>query len=176
MKKLMKFLAYCLFFIIALIYFAPKISAYYFLESQIKPFGVIVSGEDLRDNGFSLEIENADISFKAIESAKIKEIHVKIYGVYNGVSFEDISLSSTVASFIPLHVTSASVTHTIIDPLNVHAFIEGEFGEAEATYDILANGVKVTLKPSDIMLKKYKSTLRSLSKNGNGEYVYEKTF
>ncbi len=176
MKKLMKFLAYCLFFVVALMFFTPKISAYYFLESQIKPFGVIISGEDLRDNGFSLDIENADISFKAIESAKIQQINIKIYALYNSVSIEDVNLSSTAASFIPLHITRASITHTIIDPLNVHALIEGEFGEAKARYEILTNGVKVTLKPSDLMLKKYKNTLRNLSKNENGEYVYEKAF
>lgn len=175
-KKLIKFLVYLLFFILALMFFSPKISAYYFLESHIKPFGVIISGEELHDNGFSLDIEHADVSFKAIDSAKIEKINIKIYGLYNAVNIDGVKLSSTAASFIPLNVTSTKVYHTIFDPLIVYADAMGEFGEAEVRYDILTNGVKITLKPSKLMLRKYKNTLRGLSKDENGEYIYEKTF
>ena len=175
-KKLLRFLAYTLFFMLALIFFTPKISFYYFLEEQIKPMGVIVSSEELTDSGFSLNIQNADVSFKAIESANIQNTNIKIFGLYNSVSINDISLSSTASSFVPLKIQSADIRHSIFNPLNVSADIVGEFGEAELTFNILQRRVFMKLLPSKVMLKSYKSTLRNLKKDKNGEYVYDKTF
>jgi len=175
-KKLSKFLAYTLFFVLALMFFAPKISAYYLLEQQIKPFGVIISTEDLRDNGFSLDVESAEVSFKGIESANIEKINIKIFGIYNAIDVQNIELSSTAATFIPLHVNSAKLSYSILDPLHAHGYIEGEFGEANLAYDLLENSVHIVLQPSSLMLKNYKNTLRSLKKDENGEYVYDKAF
>ena len=74
-RKIFNFFIYLLFFIIAIIYFTPKIGLYYFAEQKLKPLtGVIISKEELRDNGFSLKIENANISAKGIDSAVIKSI------------------------------------------------------------------------------------------------------
>ena len=173
-KKLRRFLAYTLFFVLALMFFAPKISAYYFLEQQIKPFGVIVSSEELSDNGFSLSIENASITFKEIESANINNINIKLFALYNSVNISDIALSSTAASFVPLNVEKVYIRHSVFDPLNVHVDLKGEFGEAVGSYNILENSVHLKLTPSDIMNKQFRGTLRNLKKDENGEYIYDK--
>lgn len=175
-KKLLRFLAYTLFFILALVYFAPKISVYYFLEEQIKPMGVVISSEELSDSGFSLNIENASVSFKSIESANVENTNIKIFGIYNSIGIKDIVLSSAASSFVPLKIASVDVAHSIFNPLNVNAEIVGEFGEAKLMLNILDRRVHIKLLPSKLMLKSYKNTLRSLKKDKNGEYIYDKTF
>ena len=176
MKKLAKFFAYALFFIVALMYFAPKVSAFYFLEEQLKPYGVIISSEKLSDKGLSLDIQDAVISFKSIESAQITQANIKIFVLYNAVHIEDVKLSSTAASFLPLDIQEGEIYYSIVDPLHLKGKVHGDFGEADLLYDIAQKRVYITLKPSKLMLNKYRSTLRNFKKDENGEYIYEKTF
>ncbi|MCX6076228.1 MAG: hypothetical protein NTW78_04990 [Campylobacterales bacterium] len=172
-KKVTKFLGYFVFFILALMYFAPKVSLYYFLESRLAPFGIIISTEDAIDRGFTLDVNNANVSFKSIESANIAEINVKIFALYNAIDFKNITLSAAVKSFVPLHVESANVKYTILNPLNLKATLKGEFGEAEAEFNISKYALHLELLPSDFMLKEYKTTLQTMKKNESGRYLYD---
>ncbi len=176
MKKLMKFFAYVLFFIIALMYFTPKVSFFYLLEEQLKPYGVIISSEKLSDRGFSLDIDDAVISYKSIESAQVSNANIKIFVLYNSIKVKDVKLSSTVSSFVPLSVYSANIVYSVLDPFYVKGKLEGEFGEADITYEIAQKRVNIVLRPSKLMLNRYKSTLKDFKQDENGEYVYEKTF
>ncbi len=172
-KKITKFLGYFMFFILALMYFAPKVSLYYFLESQLAPQGIIISAEDATDRGFSLDINSANISFKSIESANIAEINVKIFALYNAVDFKNITLSTAVKSFVPLHVEAVNIRYTILDPLNLKAELKGEFGEAEAEFNVMKRVLHLELIPSPLMLKEYKTTLQSMKLNESGRYLYD---
>ncbi len=176
MKKLAIFFAYALFFIVALMYFAPKVSAFYFLEEQLKPYGVIISSEKLSDKGFSLDIEDAVISFKSIESAHLTQANITIFVLYNAIHIEGVKLSSTASSFLPLAIEKGDMVYSIADPFHVKGKVYGDFGEADLLYDISQNSVYIALKPSKLMLNKYRSTLRNFKKDENGEYIYEKTF
>ncbi|MFA6192124.1 MAG: hypothetical protein WC665_07200 [Sulfurimonas sp.] len=172
-KRVTKFFSYFVFLILALMYFAPKVSLYYFLESQLAPKGIIISAEDAADRGFTLDINHANISFKSIESANIEEINVKIFALYNSVDFKNITLSSVVKSFIPQHVETANMRYTILDPLNLKADLKGEFGEAVAEFNIMKRALHLELTPSPLMLKEYKTTLQNMKKNESGRYLYD---
>lgn len=175
-KKILKFFAYLSFFILALIYFTPKVSIYYYLESLAKPFDVIVSSESLDDNGLSLTIKDGVVSLKSIESATVKELNIKLLGFYNSINVKDIELSSVAKSFIPLKIGSVKIRHHIFNPIVVDANVRGEFGEAIAEINLLQRTLHLVLQPSALMQKKHQSTLRNLKKSENGEYIYEKTF
>jgi len=175
-KKIVLFFAYVSFFIVALIYFTPKVNSYYFAETQLKPLGVIIGSESVNDNGFSLEIKDAKVFVKSIESATIGHTNIKLLGLYNSVSIENILLSSTAKSFVPLKIQSANITYHVFNPLNINGDIMGEFGEAKVFINLLDRTLKLILTPSNIMKKKYKSTLRNFKKSENGELIYDKTF
>lgn len=175
-KKLTVLFAYLSFFMLSLMYFTPKVSIYYFLESELKPYDVIISSETLEDNGFSLNVQNALIYVKSIESAEIKDLDVTIFGLYNSIALKDIKLSSTVGSFVPLNVRDVNVAYHLFNPLNVTANAIGEFGEAEVFLNLAERSLHVVLKPSDLMKKSYGNTLRNLKKSENGEFTYDKTF
>ncbi len=176
MVKILKFLAYVLFFILALIYFMPKASIYYLVEKKLQENKIILSHESVIDNGFSLKLKNADISYNSIESATVKEIDIKMLIFYNSFSVENIELSSIASSFVPLRIKSLDVKYTVLNPLNIVAKASGEFGEANANLNILDKNITILLTPSKQMLQKYKTTLSNFSKNQSGEYEYVKTF
>ena len=175
-KKIAIFFAYVSFFMLALIYFAPKVSAYYFLENQLKNFDVIVGSESVNDSGFSLKIIDANIFVKSIDSANVKNTNIKLLGLYNSISISEVTLSSTAKSFIPLKIESANLIYHIFNPLNVNADVVGEFGEADITLNLLDRTLHLKLTPSPLMNKKFRSTLRNFKKSENGEFIYDKTF
>lgn len=172
--KLSKFFGYALFFLLALMYFTPKVSLYYLLESKLNERSVIVDKETVIDNGVSLSIQNASVNVKSIESAKIEDINVKVFGIYNKVTLENIELASVAATMLPTDVQSVDITYTIFNPLYVKAEAIGGFGEAEVSFSILDMALHVDLKPSKKMLTSYKQTLRNLKKSKEGDYSYDK--
>ncbi len=174
MVRIGRISAYFMFFILMLMYFTPKINAYYLLEKQLSDYALVLSNESFEDNGFSLDINNASLSFKKIDTANISSINVKIFALYNSVTIEDITLSSVAKSFIPLHVDNINIRYSILNPLNIVADGVGEFGEAEISFGILDGVLKINLKPSKIMNTKYLQVLKKFEKSENGEYIYEK--
>ncbi len=173
-RKIFNFFIYLILFIVALIYFTPKISTYYFLEHTIKPFGVIISQERVSDNGLELKIENASISVKGVDSAVIENIDIQIFGLYNSFDIQNIELSSVASSFVPLKIEDLNIKYSVINPLFITGASHGEFGEASLNINILERTLQLKLIPSKIMKQKYRSTLRNLKKNAEGEYIYEK--
>ena len=176
MVKILKLLAYIFFFILALIYFMPKESVYYYLEKELLLNKVVLSGEEIEDSGFSLQLNNSKVSYDSIESADVENINIKIFLVYNSLSVSNVRLLDVASSFVPLHVDTINIKYTIFNPLNIVAESNGEFGQASAEVNILDRNISMVLKPSPLMLKKYSATLRNLKKNKAGEYKYEKTF
>lgn len=175
-KKILKFLAFTLFFILALVAFTPKESFYFLLEKNLKNFDVVISNEKLEDKMFSLDIENLEISTKGIDSAIIAEADVTLLLFYNSLKFTDIQLSSLVDAYAPSHIDTLKVTYTLLNPLVVNASTQGKFGQAEAVFNILDRELQVLLHPSKLMSSKYKKTMNMMKKDENGEYVYAKTF
>jgi len=175
-KKLFIFLGYTLFFMSALIYFTPKISIYYFLEEELQKQGVVISAEEVVDSGFSLQLSHANVSYKGIDSARVANLEVNIFELYNSVNAQDILLSSAAESFVPLKINTIDVSYSILNPLHVTGNAEGEFGSLEMEYTILENSVELMLEPSKLMLKSHKSTLRNFVKSEDGGYSYVKTF
>ncbi len=175
-KKIFLFFAYLLFFIAALIYFAPKSSIYYFLETQLKEYEVVVSSEEVLDRGFIFEITHANLSVKSIRSANITKTDIKIFALYNSIDIEGVTLSSTAKSFVPLHIENIHIEYSILDPLRVVGYAVGGFGEIDALFSIVEMALHLDLKPSKIMLKNHRNTLRNLKKDENGGFVYDKAF
>jgi len=175
-KKLLKFSAYTLFFVFALMVFVPKSSLYYLLEENIKKFDIVISQETLEESLFSLEIQNLEISAKKIESGVVQEAEITLLLFYNSVHLREIKLSSLVEAYLPSKIEELDVTYTIFNPLVLKIEANGEFGELNAEYEILDKNLSLRLSPSNMMLKKYKKSMKMFKKSEDGEYVYAKSF
>jgi len=176
MKKIALFFFYSFFFLAALLFFTPKESLYYFGEEKLKPLGVIIGNEEVVDHGFTLQIKDAKLYIKKIKSANIASTRLSLFGLYNALEVDNVVLDSTFEQFFPPLISRISVHHNILAPQQLQANTVGDFGEAEATVNLLDRNISVVLKPSKLMLSHYKNTLRQLKKTKEGDYRYESKF
>jgi len=176
MKKIALFLFYSLFFLAMLLFFTPKENLYYFGEEQLKSLDVIIAYEEVIDQGFSLQIKDAKLYVKKIQSANIASTQIRIFGLYNAVNIENIVLDSTFEQFFPPLINHVSLDQNIFSPQQIHAEAVGDFGEAHATLNLLDRNVSVIVKPSKLMLSRYRNTLRQLKKTKEGDYRYDTKF
>lgn len=175
-KKLFLLLFYALFFIMAVLYFAPKANIYYFAEEQLQKQGIAFSDEALDDKGFTFEINHTTLYVKKIESAKIKKITMHFFLLYNDIQVEDVFLSDMASMFMPLHVKDLSLTYSVLNPLHVKGKGSGTFGKANIDINLAKRVLQIVLKPSKEMLLHYRNTLRNMKKDKNGGFVYEQSF
>ena len=176
MVKVLKFFAYALFFILALVYFLPKSSLYYFAEQELQKQKIVISNETIKEKMFSLKLQNLVPSYAGVDVAHIAETDIQLFIFYNTLTIYDANLSSMASTFVPLHVDIAEVKYTILDPLTVYMHAKGAFGEADAMLHIKDRNITILLKPSSLMQKQYGNSMRKLKKNQNGEYEYAKNF
>lgn len=174
MVRITKFFTYSLFFILVLMYFMPKVNTYYLLEQELKKYDVVVNSEQAKDTGFALNIKDSSIFVKSTQSANVEDIKIRVFVLYNKIKIKNIKFSKTMKSFIPLHVDRISIKHSILNPLIVNIDGVGKLGEFEGKFHLLDRNLYISLKPSKIMLQKYKSTLKKFKKSENGSYIYEK--
>lgn len=172
-KKLCKFFGYSVFFIVALLYFTPKVSLYYFLETKLNQLNIVIGLEEAVDNGFTLDLKHQTVYYKSIQSATIKEANLHFFILYNALNFKDITLSSIAKSFFPLYIENATIQYTLFNPLYLQVAIDGEFGKSNVRYSILKRTLHIELLPSDLMLNSYMNTLKNMHKNKEGEYSYD---
>ena len=176
MVKILKILAYIVFFFLMLIYFMPKENIYFYAEHELQKFDVVIAHEKVIDDGVGLKLEDASVYVKDIKSANVGEVDVSIFGVYNHIFAKNINLTSTASSFLPLKVALVSIGYTIMNPLKVVIFAKGDFGELRGDVNLLDRNATMLLYPSKIMKSRYRSTLRNFKKTVNGEYEYVQTF
>ncbi|MDB2562090.1 hypothetical protein N9X61_00650 [Sulfurimonas sp.] len=172
----MYFLAYSLFFMFALLFFVPKVSLYHYAEKQLQKQKVIFSNEVPIDKAFSLGLQHMDVSYDSIQSAKVENVDIKLFMLYNHVHIQNIELSEMAAAFLPTKIDNIDIEYTLLNPLEIIASSSGDFGDASASLNILDRNVSVILMPSELMQKKYTKTLRNMKKNTEGSYEYAKTF
>jgi len=175
-KKLTTYFLYTAVFLLALIYFVPKNSIYYFAEHELKKYDVVISNERLEDNLFTLKIKNMDIDVQGIETLSIDKSTIMLLVFYNSMTFNNIKLSSAMQAFLPVKIQKVSVVYTILDPFHVKAVAQGDFGKAESFVSLKEKRVKVVLHPSRSMLEHYRNSLRMFKKAKNGEYIYAQAF
>jgi len=145
------------------------------MEHQIKPYGIVLSDETLQEHLLTLEVKHIHLNIQGVEGAKIERTKMMLLVVYNTIEAQNIELASMASSFLPLHIESAKVSYSIINPFIVTGDAKGAFGVAHAEFSLQKQTLHVVVRPSKLMLQKYKTTLRELKKTQEGEYIYDVT-
>ena len=175
MVKIAKFFGYVIFFFFALALFAPKEGVYFLLEKELSKYDVVITDEQVREESVSLHLEGLNVWAKGVESMNIESADVTLLLLYNKIELQNIALADILKSYVPTKIETLQAHYSILDPLHVKADALGEFGEASVSFDVLDRSLTLKLKPSKQMLQGYKSTMRMLKKDENGEYSYAKT-
>jgi hypothetical protein len=172
-KKIALFFLYTFVFLVALVAFFPKESVYYKLEKELKPYGIVISHEQLIPHFLSLELKDLEVSVQGVQGGEVEDVTITLLGLYNTLEVRNIQLSSMAKSFLPLRVEKLALKHSCLDLFNLKIEGNGEFGVVEATLNIQTRKLHLVLQPSKEMKNHYRSTLRMLKKEKNGEYVYD---
>jgi len=161
---------------IALMFFMPKESIYYFAEKELQKQGVVIAHEKVKDTGFSLELKHLDIYVQSIESASVKELDISLFGLYNVLTAKEIELSSALSSMVPTKIEKIRVRYSLLHPLEAELNAVGAFGVLHATANLKERKLRAVLQPSTIMKRNYRQALRNFTKKANGEYEYVQSF
>lgn len=160
-------------FMLFMFYLMPKENLYYLLEQNLKKQSVIFSNEKLYDKGLQLEVRDATLFYKGVQSADIEKMRFDFFLLYNAVIFKNIKVSTVAEAFIPINVKRIELKYTIFHPLSITGRAVGEFGEADISFHLFKKKMKVILLPSEVMLQEYKNSLTQFKKSQEGEYIYE---
>lgn len=174
--KLKSILGYGLLVLITILYFIPKTNLYYQLEHTLQPHGIVIHNEHVDDMWFWLEITDAQLYVQKIESLHVKSIKVLLFGGYNKINLEGITLASTLGQFVPKEIETASLHYALYNPFNISGTALGDLGKAEITIDLYDGVLEVKLEASDLMKSHFSATLQNFTKDKKGAYHYEYRF
>jgi len=180
--KILKFLLFVVLFVALVILFLPKENLYYLAEGQLFKLdggkvSIVLSNESLKDNGFVLKVQNADVSYGGINVAHVEELNVMPFIAYNEVNIKHISVPKNFQSFVPAEVESATLKFSLFYPVKVWIHLEGEFGKIDGSYNIYSKTIHLNLEP-DVRygFATKHSFLYGEFKDVEGELVYESSF
>ena len=151
--------------------FAPKKELYYLLEHRLAGQGIVLSGEALSATPVGLSIEHATLYAKGVRVATIEHISLWSLLLYTRGSAEHIRLDASLARMLPSAVQQVSVTHSVIQPMQIALRIDDPKLAATGTIDLSTRTIRLVFAkaPSAEMLtRKMKQT-----KEG---WVYEQRF
>jgi len=172
MKFIFKLLMFLLVFILSVLIFFPKQSAYNFLEHELFKEKLIISGEKRIEKAFSLTIKDGDVYLKGINVANINKASFTSYLVYTKVQIKDIRLLESLKSIFPTPISSIKLKHSILEFDKVKISANGVFGNVNGSIDIINRIITLELYASSEMRSSY-SKILSQMKLKEGRYFYE---
>lgn len=174
--KILKFLFFALFFIVAVVVFLPKKNLYYFAEEELANSKIVIGNERVEEHPFGLNFEHADIFVEGIRAAKVMDATLKTYLVRTVFEANKIRLSGMAKSFLPTRIEHLDVHYDLWHPLKLYFSADGEFGKAKGSVLLQKRKMILMLYPSKTMQSKYARILRRMKKHKGGVYGYEYGF
>ena len=175
MVRVLKFLAYFLFFMLMLYMTFPKTNAFYKVEELVSAYKVKLVAENMRERLFSLEVEHMSIAYEGVKAAELAQTEILLLGLYNSIDIEGVRLIGIVKSFMPEKIASVHIAYSLLHPFSIKAEVKGDFGKAKLSYSLQEKKVLVVLQPSALMQQQFQSSLRHFKKSKDGVYYYEKS-
>jgi hypothetical protein len=116
--------------------------------------------------------DDTKIYYDDIFVAKVKIIDINLMLYNNAIKIKDIKIDKDYEVFVPTKIDNVDITYSLLEPAFVYLTSKGQFGEVNASYNILNASFYIQLAPSKILLRN-KDIMNSFVKTKNG-YIYEK--
>lgn len=171
MKKILLFTA---LLFIGLIIFLPKSELYYSAEEALAPTHLYLSGEEVHDRLFYLDIDNATMLLDTVEIGSITHIRFLPLIALNRITMSEIEFSGDFATLFPAGIEYLNFTHSLLHPMSIAITGEGEFGPFDGEIDLIKNRLTLHFTPSPL-LRQYPLLLSKLRKSDEG-LIYETSF
>ena len=176
----MKFLKKSILFLVALlgltVFFAPKQQLYYQAEELLQTKNIVLSEEIANDKGFIFNIKGGSLYYDDLEVARLNEITFWPFLVFNRVAAAPFTFSDEMQSFVPGMITQLYLQYSILNPLKVTFYAEGNFGTLSGNVALIERKITLDLIASNELIKSAPFWLRQLKKVEGGVYRYESTY
>jgi len=155
----------------ALLLFMPKQEMYYKLEKELEKYEIEINEKSMEEGLFSLTLKQASVYIKGIPVATIEEIRFFTLLFYAKVELETLLLDDSLKAMAPQQTDKATLTHSIISPLDASMHAEGSFGGIEGSIDLKERKLHL-----DFNETKEIEMIRSQLKKGEKGWYYETSF
>lgn len=170
----MKRLLYSFYIFLIVVILLPKEKIYFAMESLLAENHIFISHEVLTDRFFYLDAENGDILIDNQAVASIENIRISSWIFFNRLSFSNLSVLPLYRSFFPGRIDAATLTYSLLNPLEIAIEGEGDFGRFRGGYDLMSHKLRIVFDASN-QLRGYGFLVSKLHQEKEG-LVYESDF
>lgn len=162
----MRKILYAILFFIFLIATLPKENLWYFFEKHLKKENIYINNEKVIDNFYQLRILDANIIYNGVKFAKIENIDIYPYIIFNNIDIN--SFKSKL--FSDLDIKKITLKYSILYPVKGFIDIKSNYFNAKGDIDFLNK--KILLKFFDIKkLSVLKKVFKKIKKSDEGYFV-----
>ena len=154
-----------------LLLFMPKQEIYYKLEKELEKQEIEINEKSMEEGLFSLTLKQASVYVKGIPVATIEELRFFTLLFYTKVELETFLLDDSLKAMAPQQTDKATLTHSLISPLDASIYAEGSFGGIEGSIDLKERKLHL-----DFNETKEIEMIRSQLKKGEKGWYYETSF
>lgn len=175
MKKIFRFLAIVVLFVVVIFAMLPKKNLYYYAEELLEPQGVVISDETFHDYGLWASIKDGTAYVKGIPVAQIAKVSLVPGFLYNSMTISDAIIAKSMQQFLPRNIQNLSIQGTALYPITWWLKGEGDFGSLKGNVNILNRTISLTIYPSENFAKRYPALAKNLTQKED-YYIYESTY
>lgn len=170
----MKRFLYIFYIFLIIIVVIPKEKLYFAFESLLGEHHLFVNNEDFTNRLFYVDIDNANVLLDNQEFAKIEHMRIAPWVVLNRFTLTNIAFSPLFQNIFPGKIDSVTLTYSLLNPLHMDIFAEGDFGHCSGTYELMNKKLRVLFDPT-AELREYPLLINRLHQEKGG-LVYEQIF
>jgi hypothetical protein len=156
---------------IALLAFMPKEEIYFALERELAKQGVEINEQKITEGIFDLTIESPVIYVKGIKAATAQKVTFFTTLFMTRIAVSDLRIDTQLRAMLPESAKMLTLTHSVLDPLNIYIDAEGSFGVLTGSISVKDHKVHI-----DFVETKEIGTIKSSLKKGEKGWYYETTF
>ncbi len=154
-----------------LLLFMPKQEMYYKLEKELEKQEIEINEKSIEEGLFSLTVKQASVYIKGIPVATIEELKFFTLLFYTKVELDTLLLDDSLKAMAPQQTDKATLSHSLISPLDTSIHAEGSFGGIEGSVELKERKLHL-----DFNETKEIEMIRSQLKKDEKGWYYETSF
>lgn len=170
----MKHALYAFYILLIVIVMIPKEKLFYSMESILAEEHVFIGGESFSNRFLYLDIDNSEFLFDNQPFATVEQIRISPWILFNQLSLSSISVSPSYHDFFPGKIDKITLSYSLLHPLSLELFSEGDFGHCNGIVDLLNQKIRVVFDATPA-LRQYPILVYKLHSTKEG-LVYESDF
>jgi len=155
---------------VGLVVFMPKQELIFTGLNTLTPQKIEVGIEDNTDMWIYEDLKGLDVLYDKIKVAKIEDVKVFPFILYNRVSATSVTPADSFSSMFDVKAYKVVVSYVVFSPKKLSIDADTSIGKITGEYDLETSKIKIYLKPS-ADFKNFKQ--RGYFKKQKDGYVYE---